>query len=235
MSDSSGGDRCLCRQRHCDHPAPEHGGQRCLGHDQQVTNCTRHGQWTDWSSWSSCSQTCGLAVKTRRRTCGNPEPAYGGRLCVGPDRDEIYCPSNPPCPVKSTAPIDGQWSEWASWSECTAPCGSGGFRWRMRRCDSPVAQYGGADCSGCGTEYEMCNQHACPDTKKATHWTPWLVSNETGVGRIERRFRFSCKAPVDSAALKFGPMKHEERVCHDDGSCHRMGNHLARSQRRLLA
>jgi hypothetical protein len=37
-------------------------------------------------------------VKTQRRTCGNPAPAHGGRVCVGQDRNEIYCTSNPPCP-----------------------------------------------------------------------------------------------------------------------------------------
>ncbi|XP_032777784.2 semaphorin-5A isoform X1 [Daphnia magna] len=212
------GDRCSCRQRHCDRPAPAHGGQRCLGHGHEVTNCTRHGGWTEWSAWSACSQTCGLAVKTRRRSCGNPEPAFGGRLCVGPDRDEIYCPSNPPCPVKSIPPIDGQWSDWGDWSECTASCG-GGFRSRLRRCDNPPPQHGGTDCSGCGVEYQTCNVHSCSEAKKVTTWTPWLLANDTDLGRIERRFRFSCKAPVDTNLLKVGAMKLEERICHTDGTC----------------
>lgn len=217
------GDRCSCRQRHCDRPAPAHGGQRCLGHGHEVTNCTRHGGWTEWSAWSACSQTCGLAVKTRRRSCGNPEPAFGGRLCVGPDRDEIYCPSNPPCPVKSIPPIDGQWSDWGDWSECTASCG-GGFRSRLRRCDNPPPQHGGTDCSGCGVEYQTCNVHSCSEAKKVTTWTPWLLANDTDLGRIERRFRFSCKAPVDTNLLKVGAMKLEERICHTDGTCLRTGS-----------
>lgn len=57
-----------------------------------------HGQWTEWSTWSACSQSCGIAIKSRRRTCGNPAPRYGGRNCIGPDRDETYCSNNPPCP-----------------------------------------------------------------------------------------------------------------------------------------
>jgi chondroitin sulfate proteoglycan 4 len=163
-----------------------------------------------------------LAVKTRRRSCGNPEPAFGGRLCVGPDRDEIYCPSNPPCPVKSVPPIDGQWSDWGDWSECTASCG-GGFRSRLRRCDNPPPQHGGTDCSGCGVEYQTCNAHSCSEAKKVTTWTPWLLANDTDLGRIERRFRFSCKAPVDTNLLKVGTMKLEERICHTDGTCLRTG------------
>lgn len=45
------------------------------------------------------------------------------------------------------------------------------------------------------------------------------MTNDTDVGRIERRFRFSCKAPVDANQLRTGPMKHEERICHPDGTC----------------
>lgn len=84
-----------------------------------------HGAWTSWSPWSQCSQTCGIAIKTRYRTCGNPAPAHGGRVCVGPDRNEIYCTTNPPCPQQTPPPRDGQWSEWSNWGECSAPCGGG--------------------------------------------------------------------------------------------------------------
>lgn len=71
-----------------------------LGITIRVSNCTVHGGWTAWSGWSACSATCGVAVKWRRRACGAPAPINGGRLCVGPDRSEIYCTQNPPCPGK---------------------------------------------------------------------------------------------------------------------------------------
>lgn len=65
----------------------------------QVTNCTVHGDWTEWSEWSACSQSCGRdAVKTRKRTCTNPAPAFGGRVCVGQDNEYAVCIDNPPCP-----------------------------------------------------------------------------------------------------------------------------------------
>jgi hypothetical protein len=79
------------------------------------------------------------------------------------------------------------------------------------------------ECSGCGVEYSMCNLHACSETKRVTTWTPWLLANDTDIGRIERRFRFSCKAPVDTSLLKVGAMKLEERICHADGTCLRTG------------
>ncbi|KAJ9597085.1 hypothetical protein L9F63_027025, partial [Diploptera punctata] len=121
----------------------QNGESPCIGISVAVTNCTVHGGWTSWSSWSACSQSCGLlAVKTQRRTCGNPAPAHSGRVCVGQDRNEIYCTSNPPCPAMSPPPRDGQWGSWGAWDDCTVPCG-GDYRVRRRRCDNPSPQDGG--------------------------------------------------------------------------------------------
>ena len=95
----------------------------------RVTNCTVHGGWTDWSAWSACSQTCGSAMKIRRRTCTNPTPAFGGRICVGHDHDDIICIALPPCPVpaKVTPPQIGQWSTWGPWHACSKPCNGGEY------------------------------------------------------------------------------------------------------------
>lgn len=98
-------DRCLCRSRACNNPTPRHGGLVCKGMSTSVTNCTVNGGWTDWSPWSACSQTCGMAVKTRRRTCGNPKPAHGGRTCVGKEHDELYCQVTISLPLPTTAII----------------------------------------------------------------------------------------------------------------------------------
>nr|CAD7441943.1 unnamed protein product [Timema bartmani] len=218
-------DQCSCRNRQCNNPPPQNGGKGCTGISMSVTNCTVHGAWTSWSAWSACSQTCGMAVKTRRRTCGNPAPAHGGRVCVGQDRNEIYCTSNPPCPALTPPPRDGGWSSWDPWEECSAPCG-GGYRVRRRRCDNPAPQHGGQECQGCHLDYEQCNSHVCAETKRLSAWTPWLTVNVSanGGGSTERRFRFSCRAPVsDPALIKITQAKEEERFCHPDGSCMRTG------------
>ncbi|XP_052863441.1 semaphorin-5A [Anopheles cruzii] len=215
-------DTCLCRTRTCNNPPPTNGGQGCGGMHIAVTNCTVHGGWTEWSAWSACSQTCGMAVKTRRRTCGNPKPAHGGRVCVGQDRAEIYCSHLPPCPAPKQPPVDGGWGPYGDFGECSAVCG-GGFRIRRRKCDNPVPQNGGMDCSGCHFDYEVCNTQPCPDVRKAGTWTPWLTvaNGSSGGGYVEKRFRFTCKAPIaDSALLKITP-REEMRVCQPDGSCQR--------------
>ncbi|XP_066996940.2 semaphorin 5c [Anabrus simplex] len=215
----SADDECRCSSRQCNNPSPQNGGAPCNGISMRVTNCTVHGGWTAWSAWSACSQTCGVAVKTRRRTCGNPAPAHGGRVCVGQDRSEIYCTSNPPCPALMLPPRDGQWGPWSEWGECSAPCG-GGYRVRHRQCDSPPPENGGLDCQGCHLDYEECNSHPCSEGKRY-FWTPWLAVNSSSGDRsyVERRFRFMCRAPADSSLIKVMQAKEEERFCHSGGNC----------------
>ncbi|GIX85880.1 semaphorin-5B [Caerostris extrusa] len=209
------GDRCLCQKRFCDSPAPANGGKDCEGNSVHVSNCTRDGQWTDWSPWSSCSQTCGLGMKTRRRICGNPAPAFGGKICIGPEKDEIFCTANPPCPAATASPIDGHWSEWSTWEECSAPCG-GGIQVRRRRCNSPPPQHGGKECIGCNQDYKFCNINPCPEVKKSTPWTPYHRVNHTKDGYFEQRLRFTCRANVpDESMLRIGHMRKEERFCRE--------------------
>lgn len=213
-------DSCLCRTRTCDNPAPRNGGTQCNGMSTSVTNCTVHGGWTEWSSWSACSQTCGIAVKTRRRTCGNPKPAFGGRVCVGLERAEMYCQHLPPCPEPKQPATDGNWGPWGSWSECTALCGSG-FRFRRRKCDDPIPQNGGLECTGSDIDYEICNSHACPEVKRMSQWTPWLNNGTSSDGGyIEKRFRFACRTTSsDANNVKVTMAKEESRTCNTDGSC----------------
>ena len=43
---------------------------------------TVDGGWTDWIP-GSCSVTCGSGTVRSTRTCTNPEPANGGKDCIG--------------------------------------------------------------------------------------------------------------------------------------------------------
>lgn len=62
----------------------------------QLLCLPRNGGWTPWTSWSPCSTTCGIGFQVRQRSCSNPTPRHGGRVCVGQNREERYvllCPS----------------------------------------------------------------------------------------------------------------------------------------------
>ena len=62
----------------------------------------------------------------------------------------------------SNLAIDGNYTEWSEWSECSVTC-DGGFRNRTRQCTSPPPQYGGNGCEELGPTNgtQECNTNAC--------------------------------------------------------------------------
>ena len=58
--------------------------------------------------------------------------------------------------------IDGNYTEWSEWSECSVTC-DGGFQTRTRQCSSPPPQYGGKGCEELGptNETQECNTNSC--------------------------------------------------------------------------
>uniref|UniRef100_A0A4W3JG71 Semaphorin-5A n=1 Tax=Callorhinchus milii TaxID=7868 RepID=A0A4W3JG71_CALMI len=198
---------CTCRTRLCDSPGPQCGGQQCVGISMEVANCSRNGGWTPWTLWSPCSTSCGIGFQVRQRSCSNPTPRHGGRVCVGQNREERYCNEHLQCPAHTF------WSPWGSWERCTSQCG-GGVQARRRTCRN------GKDCPGCNTEYQLCNTNSCPELKKTTPWTPWTPVNiSDNGGHYEQRFRYTCKARLeDPNLLDVGRQRIEMRYCSSDGS-----------------
>ena len=56
--------------------------------------------------------------------------------------------------------VDGEWSVWSLWSECSATCGYDATAIRTRACDSPSPLHGGQTCSGSQEETNECNPAA---------------------------------------------------------------------------
>lgn len=206
---------CVCRSRSCDSPAPECGGHECEGSRIEVANCSRNGGWTFWASWSPCSTTCGIGFQVRQRSCSNPTPRYGGRVCVGQSREERFCNENTACP----SPVF--WSSWGPWTKCSADC-SGGMHMRQRSCQN------GNTCPGCTTEHRACNVEPCQEVRRNTPWTPWMPVNVSQSGaRHEQRFRFTCRAPLaDPHDLQIGKKRVDSRYCPADGSSACTTDHL---------
>ncbi|XP_077468986.1 semaphorin-5B-like isoform X1 [Stigmatopora argus] len=198
---------CICRSRSCDEPVARCGGIDCRGPTIQVANCSRNGGWTPWSSWGHCSSSCGIGFEVRQRSCNNPSPRYGGRICVGQGQEERLCNEKKRCPLPVV------WTGWGSWAQCSAECG-GGIHARTRTCEN------GNTCPGCAMEYETCNLEACPEVRRNTPWTPWIPVNISQDGsRQEQRFRYVCRALLeDVQLLQLGKKKIETRFCPNDGS-----------------
>ncbi|KAM4538121.1 semaphorin-5B-like [Fundulus diaphanus] len=198
---------CKCRSRSCDGPVARCGGAECRGPTIQVANCSRNGGWTPWSSWGQCSSSCGIGFEVRQRSCNNPSPRHGGRICVGQSREERLCNEKKPCPL----PV--LWTAWGTWAHCSNECG-GGVQSRTRTCEN------GNSCPGCAMEYKVCNLESCPEVRRNTPWTPWMPVNVSHDGsRQEQRFRYTCRAPLqDLQQLQLGKKKLETRFCPNDGS-----------------
>uniref|UniRef100_W5M2D1 ADAM metallopeptidase with thrombospondin type 1 motif 13 n=1 Tax=Lepisosteus oculatus TaxID=7918 RepID=W5M2D1_LEPOC len=64
---------------------------RCVSPTQLSSPAMIHGAWSGWSEFSQCSRTCGGGVRSRRRQCNNPRPAFGGRSCEGRDVEAGLC------------------------------------------------------------------------------------------------------------------------------------------------
>lgn len=63
----------------------------------RISGHTVNGGWSSWSSWSQCSRDCSRGIRSRKRTCSNPEPKYGGQTCLGPAQEYQEC-NITPCP-----------------------------------------------------------------------------------------------------------------------------------------
>ncbi|XP_063404374.1 coadhesin-like [Mytilus trossulus] len=148
------------RKRTCSNPAPAFNGQDCSGSDSEtelcvLTACPINGNWAGWLSWSPCSVSCGQGAQNRKRTCSNPAPAFNGQDCSGSDSETELC-------VLTACPINGNWAGWLSWSPCSVSCGKGGARNRKRTCSNPEPAFNGQDCSGSGSERQLCVLTECP-------------------------------------------------------------------------
>ncbi|KAH0618308.1 hypothetical protein JD844_017379 [Phrynosoma platyrhinos] len=121
--------------------------------------------------------------------CNSPLPANGGRRCMEPDNEIRTCP-NKPCPV------DGNWSEWTSWEECSKTCGQGN-KTRTRTCSNPSAQHGGKLCDGHAIESIMCNIRPCPVNGAWGSWLPWGPCSKTCGKGTHTRLRL-CNNPPPS-------------------------------------
>ena len=56
--------------------------------------------------------------------------------------------------------IDGNWSDWSSWTACSRKC-AGGVKARERTCNNPEPSKGGKTCEGEAEEEAACNEEPC--------------------------------------------------------------------------
>ncbi|XP_053381979.1 A disintegrin and metalloproteinase with thrombospondin motifs gon-1-like [Mercenaria mercenaria] len=110
-SESCGGG-VQSRARTCSNPLPSLSGKYCHGSPVEVKTCNREsctgicltqnpfmtcfcilldGGWSLWENWGLCTESCGVGVRTRSRSCTSPTPSLTGRSCVGDYTDVSTC------------------------------------------------------------------------------------------------------------------------------------------------
>ncbi|OXB56883.1 hypothetical protein ASZ78_013391 [Callipepla squamata] len=108
--------------------------------------------------------------------------------------------------VPLTVQVDGNWSEWGLWEECSKSCGKGN-RTRTRTCSNPSAQHNGKACNGSAVDFIMCNVGPCPVDGEWSSWLPWGPCSESCGKGTQVRLRL-CSSP---------PPSHGGSHCHGPG------------------
>ncbi|KAM8852691.1 adhesion G protein-coupled receptor B3 isoform 7-T7 [Synchiropus picturatus] len=160
-----------------------------------------HGVWEEWSPWSLCSFTCGRGHRTRTRMCAPPQ--HGGRACDGPETQTKLCNI-------ALCPVDGQWQEWSSWSDCSVTCANG-TQQRTRQCSA--AAHGGSECRGHWAESRECHNPDCTANGQWNPWGPWSGCSKSCDGGWQRRVRV-CQGAATTGQQCDGTGE-EVRKCSD--------------------
>ncbi|XP_053376882.1 SCO-spondin-like [Mercenaria mercenaria] len=173
--------------------------------------CSVDGYWANWSAWSVCSKTCDQGLKFRARMCHYDDTIPHGKACSGERVGRLAC-NEGPCSV------DGVWSDWLSWSQCTHTC-NGGKQSRERVCTFTPGKKHGADCTGDVREYRDCGLQECAVT--IATWSEWNQHTDCSQscgsrGYYEVRRNCSTGNMQDCEAL--GGKKWAVRSCNN-GPC----------------
>ncbi|XP_046543903.1 coadhesin-like isoform X20 [Haliotis rubra] len=122
--------------------------------------------------------------------------------------------------LRSTVPVDGGFSEWATWTsgQCSVSCGNGlTTDTRNRTCTNPVPQNGGQHCSGPTTDTRTspCNR-TCTVSGGYTQWSGWVGGSCLGPcdqgTQTDTRTR-SCTNPrPQNGGLQCAPPSSETRT-----------------------
>eukprot|EP00927_Polykrikos_kofoidii_P048408 TRINITY_DN4268_c5_g1_i1.p1 TRINITY_DN4268_c5_g1~~TRINITY_DN4268_c5_g1_i1.p1 ORF type:complete len:1573 (-),score=284.21 TRINITY_DN4268_c5_g1_i1:333-5015(-) len=149
----------------------------------EVTDC----KWGVWADWEACTATCGGGRQTRVRSIVSEQTPLG-KPCAPENASEMRkcavesCEKLPEC-------INGTWSEWGDWSECTKTC-IGGFRVHTRKV-AKVASACGTPALGFAGGTESCNDNiVCEDNVdcQLSDWSSWGVCSRDCNG-VQNRTR----------------------------------------------
>ncbi|KAG6444625.1 uncharacterized protein LOC115439912 [Manduca sexta] len=238
------------RTRDCTNPPPSPSGIGCSGADEEteschIINCTvddfRQAVEGDVARTEAMRQLetvpalmdrCLLtdcqyeaivsALSTDNTWELNPENVWNALLCV---KHNVGCP------------VIGEWGAWGKWSACGARCGHG-FKWRLRRCDTPAPSERQYMCSGSPLQMERCHGDQCAVERHNFggnwgQWGKWSACSETCGDGVQRRRRTCLEIQTPRVSVTWGThcrgqhdqlRKCENKQCSLDGGWSGWGN-----------
>lgn len=95
--------------------------------------------------------------------------------------------------ILTLSKVNGGFSEWSEWSNCSSPCGVG-IQQRTRTCDNPEPEFNGFECFGsyqetqqCGREEEKCCFLGCCSGKHSCiKCLLWITTYNNYQGIVKR-------------------------------------------------
>ncbi|XP_028409334.1 coadhesin-like [Dendronephthya gigantea] len=114
--------------------------------------------------------------------------------------------------------VNGGWSSWSPWSQCTASCG-GGTKVRLRRCDNPIPVNNGTNCTelaGSTVETAACNIYPCTDGLEVTTLRPLPFHPAKGVAQ-NILFSRDCPNGFDYVVVDANQMSASSVYTRDTG------------------
>ena len=115
--------------------------------------------------------------------------------------------------------VDGQWTEWNPWQDCSTTCGPG-TKERHRYCTDPAPLDGGEYCPGDKVETMACDLGSCssPVDGVWSIWADWAACSLTcGDGTQTRSRTCDNPAPSNGGADCVGSTD-DTQACND-GAC----------------
>uniref|UniRef100_K1QMN9 Neurotrypsin n=1 Tax=Magallana gigas TaxID=29159 RepID=K1QMN9_MAGGI len=110
-------------------------------------------------------------------------------------------------------PINGGFSFWSEWSQCSETCG-GGVQGRNRSCTNPVPLYGGTECDGQRQDFLECNTHECPIDGKYSDWGAWASCSVTCGGGTQLRKRTCTNPPPQFGGKECSNESEQSENCN---------------------
>jgi len=223
-SDWSDWDKCSAscgggstkRTRTCTNPEPQNGGKNCEGDDVESDVCgtgecelcqdnpfakceAAEGSCEDESVKRNCPVTCGACDY-----CVDMIGEYACKRAMGKnnfcDTTMAYkcrksCEKCDASGNEEKISVDGGWTEWSDWDDCSKSCGNGETK-RLRSCTNPEPENGGKDCEGEYIEYDVCATNPCPIDGGWGKWLTWSECSKTcDSGEVSRSRECDNPAP----------------------------------------